>query len=665
MSSARNEIINKIPDNNLQNFKLTYKGIIQFFLSEIGFIIILSIILILVSIIPKYHSKKIFISKKVSNFEFNKDPIILIHTTDLHMSITKKERTDGSSIVFVSLCEYNPDIFLLTGDYVDNVKKGEELAQQNLEEWKIYNTTIRNSLLKKGFKVIDISGNHDQWTVSKYDSKENNFLYNSFIYSKRNVKNESDFFARKIKVNINNEILNFLLINDYRFPVYRSPYGLEPHTTVKQLDLLENIINSFEEKEIFALSHYPIDRAWLLKSNSGHTFEEIISNKKIYAIFTGHEHPNNVKIVHHGEEGGLEFCSASPFDNKRAGLITLDNGNLIYHEIYIPYYGSKPLFFLTYPTPNEQLSNHHIFNIKNFDIRLLSYYPDKNIKLKIDGDINGFLEYDHTLKNGAFLYKYHVSIMKEGKYKIHIYDEKGLGCDINIDFTIDEKYIGQKEKYIININVLFSIRFIIIPIFIFLLIIVFPFFPELNFNIVKIYEEIIEGQIIDNNINKILFYLNLIILSPFFYRYRLQLNSELNKIIRYSIFISFIYPLILPIHFMQKINGKIGYTFLVFVYLDKNVNYEHWAVQMTLLYYLTILYPFILFASGKKFYNKNISIIILLINSFLSLSLLALSFYIMVYIINQSISLIYLFFSTSFFYIFIILLILFIIYFFR
>ena len=100
MSSARNEIINKIPDNNLQNFKLTYKGIIQFFLSEIGFIIILSIILILVSIIPKYHSKKIFISKKVSNFEFNKDPIILIHTTDLHMSITKKERTDGSSIVF-------------------------------------------------------------------------------------------------------------------------------------------------------------------------------------------------------------------------------------------------------------------------------------------------------------------------------------------------------------------------------------------------------------------------------------------------------------------------------------------------------------------------------------------------------------------------------------
>ena len=61
MSSARNEITKNIPDNNLGSFKLTYKGIIQFFLSEIGFIIILSIILIFVSVIPKYHSKKKFL----------------------------------------------------------------------------------------------------------------------------------------------------------------------------------------------------------------------------------------------------------------------------------------------------------------------------------------------------------------------------------------------------------------------------------------------------------------------------------------------------------------------------------------------------------------------------------------------------------------------------
>ena len=35
-----------------------------------------------------------------------------------------------------------------------------------------------------------------------------------------------------------------MLINDFRFPVYRSPYGFEPHTTVKQLNLLEKTIDS-------------------------------------------------------------------------------------------------------------------------------------------------------------------------------------------------------------------------------------------------------------------------------------------------------------------------------------------------------------------------------------------------------------------------------------
>ena len=202
MSSVRNEFNQNIEDNNLSISKFPYKRIFQILLTEIGFIIILGIILLLVKFIPKYHSKKIFISKEVSNYEFNQDPIIFIHTTDLHMSINRQHRTDGSSIFLRSLCEYNPDIFLLTGDYVDNVKKGEKLGQQNLEEWKIYNTTIRNYLSKKGFKVIDVSGNHDLWALDSYDSKDNNFLGNSFIYNKYNVKNESDFFLRIIKVNI-------------------------------------------------------------------------------------------------------------------------------------------------------------------------------------------------------------------------------------------------------------------------------------------------------------------------------------------------------------------------------------------------------------------------------------------------------------------------------
>ena len=662
MSSESTELIKKFQED-LTPIKINFIKKLKIFISELGFIFLIVFILLIVNIIPEYHSKKTFTSKKVFDFEFSQDPIILIHTTDLHISSTRKERTDGSSIILMSLCEYDPDIFLLTGDYVDNVRKGQQMGEQNLEDWKMYNSIVKSLLLKKGFKVIDASGNHDQWAVYKFDSKENYFLDNSFIYNRTNVKNESDFFLRKIKLNINNMDINFLLINDYRYPVYRPPYGAETHTTIKQLDLLEKTINSIDEEEIFALTHYPVDRALLYKSNNGHTFEEIISNEKVYAIFTGHEHPNSVRIIHHGDEGGLEFCTSSSFDKKKAGLITLDNGNLFYHEVYIPYYGSKPLFFLTYPIPNEQLTNHHIFNINNFDIRVISYHPDKNIKLKIEGDINGNLEYDHTLKNGAFLFKYHVDL-EEGEYKIHIFDENGIGCDISTEFTIGETYTGKKEKYIGKINYRLAIRFMIIPYFFFLLIIVFPFFPDFNIGVVKNIEKSIEDKdTFDKSVDKILLYLYLIIFSPFFLRLRLQSTSEINKVIRYAIFAAFIYPLILPVHFMQNINGKIGYIFLVFVVLDNKTNYEHWAVQMTFIYYAATVFPFILFASGKKFYNKNNKIIIIM-NSFLCIVLWIVSFIVNFRIVAQSISIGYLFFSTAFVYIFIILLILFIRYFF-
>ena len=162
MSSEEKEIIKIMNYNNLSSFKVNFIGKIQFFVSEMGFIFIIAICILLTSIIPKYHPKKTFTSKNISDFEFNQDPIILMHLTDIHMSENKKQRIDGSSIFLVSLCEYNPDVFVLTGDYVDNVKKGQELGEQNLEEWKMYNTSIRSVILKKRFKVVDISGNHDQ-----------------------------------------------------------------------------------------------------------------------------------------------------------------------------------------------------------------------------------------------------------------------------------------------------------------------------------------------------------------------------------------------------------------------------------------------------------------------------------------------------------------------
>jgi hypothetical protein len=123
MNQIDDSIVNSVIHSNTEEVFQYKKNnncfrIIQILLSEFGFLFLLLIIFFISYLIPQYHSPKIFTSK--NNLEFTQDPIILIHTTDIHISVNKEERTDGSTLLIMSLCEYNPDLVLLTGDYVDN-----------------------------------------------------------------------------------------------------------------------------------------------------------------------------------------------------------------------------------------------------------------------------------------------------------------------------------------------------------------------------------------------------------------------------------------------------------------------------------------------------------------------------------------------------------------
>ena len=237
----------------------------------------------------------------------------------------------------------------MTGDIPDNFRGNyhwHRVGIQNEDDWDIYSKSFKKMISR--FPVIDVAGNHDVWGVDSFSSKANIFLDHSFIFNRSSIKNENDFTIKKVSI-FN---LTFILFNDYRFPVPRPPYGNEPYTNKEQLDLLENAIDEIKSEECFIVTHYNVDRMWFIKSSKGHTFEEIISKKNVYAIFTGHRHPKQVEIIHHGDKGGLEYCTSSCFDKKTSGLITIDNGNLVYHDVYIPLPGEEPKFFLTYPVPN-------------------------------------------------------------------------------------------------------------------------------------------------------------------------------------------------------------------------------------------------------------------------------------------------------------------------
>ena len=505
-------------DINKESKNIEKTKVIPFLISEFGLFSIILFFIILPFFIPQYHSAKLFKSKKSNNI-FNKNyiPKILFHLTDTHTNTNHgiRAKTNGSFIFLNEFIKYKPDLILSTGDIADNFQDGKYFIKVGTlcrKDWEIYNQTIRKLISE--YPVVDVAGNHDLYTVDSATSENNLFLDYSFMFNRSNVKNEDDFIIKKVKM-MN---LTFILFNDYRFPVPRPPYGIDVHTNKHQLDLLENMIDNLDEDECYILSHYNVDRAWLIRSSKGHTFQEIISNKKIAGIFTGHVHPRNVRIIHHGEEGGLEYCSSSPFNNRRAGLITIDNDNLIYHETYIPSPSERPLFFMTYPVPNEQISSHHIFNLNDFEIRVLSYKIDKNITLKVEGDIKGELKYVMTLSNGAILYSMPINL-PNGSYKIHVYDENREICDISRNFTIGDTYKGVKEAAIHNPRAFLILRFSSIPMILLLFIIITPYNFKINIQNLEDIESYIEGKS-KNGLNILKRFLLIIILSPFIIRNR-------------------------------------------------------------------------------------------------------------------------------------------------
>ena len=134
---------------------------------------------------------------------------------------------------------------------------------------EIYNISIRSQIAK--FSVIDVSGNYDLWGIKEVNSENIYFLDYSFMFNRSNVFEEKDFFIKKVKkFNI-----TFLLLNNYRFPIICLPYDYETNINKNQLDILENVNDILNEEECYILSHYPVDRALLTKSNKGSYFEDL------------------------------------------------------------------------------------------------------------------------------------------------------------------------------------------------------------------------------------------------------------------------------------------------------------------------------------------------------------------------------------------------------
>ena len=535
-------------------------------------------------IFPRYHPAQIFTSKNLPNeWEKAEQPKIFTHATDIHLAYTEPLKIVNTRLLVHQMQFYNPDFHLVSGDIVDNYgkKNWPKIGRQIKGDWELWQEIIKAEA--PNFTMLDIPGNHDMWGIIHPLSKQNLYIDNSPTYTRKNTKNMDDFIIRKVKM----DGLTFVLINVYRFPNGHPPYFYWAHPTRYMLDLIEDVIQN--TKDCYVIVHQPVDHHWWIRSSQGHTFEEIMQNENIIALFSGHLHPHNPLYIHH-KQGALEVVGPGAYQRKKFALVTIDNGQFVYHAIDLA--SSTRKYFLMYPIPKEQITSHHSFNQRDTEIRFLSY-AKKNVTIEVGGDFHGTLKYKETLPSGADIYTMPIHFDKEGEYTITL---TGEDCNITCTSYYGQKFKGTKEPAVLAQRGFFFLKLASIPFFLCLLWVWFPF--KLPFSSkAKECEMWIEGI---NSTEP--HWAEAVLAGPNILRYRVH---EYPKKIRYMMLFFVLYPLFLPNHIFKPIFGKIGYSFLCFINLNHTLLYDEWSVHMSFFYLILFVGPATVLYANKKYYQRS------------------------------------------------------------
>ncbi|OHT14066.1 hypothetical protein TRFO_15572 [Tritrichomonas foetus] len=602
---------NEDPTDKNENITENRKSIVNSFaylLSQYAWAAFIGFFIASGFIFPRYHPALVFTSNTpTKEWDISENPLIFSHATDIHLSFAEPLKIVNTRALINTMKIYKCDFNLISGDMVDSYgeKNWPKIGRQVTGDWELWKEIIEEETDRETFPIIDIAGNHDMWGIDDPLGKYNYFLDYSYTYNRSNTKTMKDFHVKTIVQNG----LTFVLINTYKFPSIHPPYIYWSHPSKEILDDIEEEFERLKDQKFYVVCHYPVDHNWWIRSSKGHTFEEIMHDTRIIAYFSGHFHPLEAQIIHHGQ-GAVEFIGPGAYQFKAFGIVTIDNDRLVYHNIHL----TKPpvKFLLTNPIPLDQVSSHQIFSQKKTELRVISY-ANKHVNLKVSGDVSGMMKFERKLPNGADLYSYPLEL-ENGKYRVHI---TGDGCNITRDFVIGSTYKGVKEAAACYQRGLLFVKFAAIPIFLCLYYILCPFGQNkgLLHHITSKVESWIEGNAQKSFSISYLIYT--IIFSPSLLRLRIQ---KLPKSIRYSMFFFLHYPLIFPIHFFKPIYGLHGWSFLCFIVIGKTIFYDEWALHMTIFFMLTIMIPATLLISSSKLFLMNHWIFKL--NAFVSASLL-------------------------------------------
>lgn len=355
------------------------------------------------------------------------DPDYFYHITDVHITHYIQSTVDNFEKSLKIGTLFKSKSVLITGDLVDNYflpyypSQVQETMQMR-EDWIRY-SNMANKYSKNFEKIIESFGNHDVPRILSKNS--DNFYYSKMTMSARahhnfELPNETyDIFTDKVGN------FTFLVLNPIFFPIPPLPFTYYIHAPTEYIEKVEKVIDSIPDNENVILSthyHSPVWSKWyipFIKSTStSRFFNEVLQNRKIKMLLTGHNHGANRMIMHHGDS--FEVCGSDLRYNYKSGFVTNDNGNIVYHWFSI----EKPTnSFVTFPVPIEQTTSRNDCSVSK--IRVISFLTNiTDLTVEIDGKTHKLQKVRKLKENDqAWLFEADLSSISNGKHRLKLIGE--------------------------------------------------------------------------------------------------------------------------------------------------------------------------------------------------------------------------------------------------
>lgn len=517
--------------------------------------------------VPYQDSGIINSAKSTAKWNDDIDPIWFGHLTDIHLNSLDTTTNYRFFNAISSLSNISIDDLLITGDLVDNwgEKIFSKYGHQYVQDYIYYNESL-NKYVNKFKNIIDMAGNHDEFGIYNFNSKNHHYLDYSHFFTREKYQKVDDFWASSY------ETTNFIfvLLNPYLYPAPHAKFDYFVRPTTEILNFVEKELNKHRnaEKPVIVACHYPM-YFWLRTSisSSKKRFIDIISQSNAAVFISGHIHPSVSVFEHHN--GFLEIAASDVLEHSSYSICVFDNGRISFHTFRSP---ELPDVILTHPIPVRQTSNRNVFDETNTAIRLL-VFGNKTKKIKVRGAVEGKLKFQREVKQNVYLYSMPISL-DSGYHTIEFYGDWNYLCDFYVGNQIQsfkERRYGSTNLF--GTAIVYSIIFAVI-----IFIILYPG---------RLFIDNLYNACVGNLFFDIFFGFLLV-------RHRIRIISTW---IRVLLFIGFLAPFFLPISFVED-EGHYGTLNLYGYSFEWNFVYDIWGQLISVVYELCVVLMAAFFASG-------------------------------------------------------------------